>query len=68
MCCECNREFPPRFINSMFIDGSYYPMCSICALRVRNEIHGLPPNTPFKGELANELYEETLDWLAEGGE
>jgi len=47
----------------MFIDGGYMSVCGVCALEIRNEAFGLPEGTPFGGEMAQEIYEETLEYL-----
>lgn len=39
---------------------AYCDMCPICALKIRNYIHGLPLDTPFEGEVARAMYEEEL--------
>lgn len=63
-CTVCHRLFPARLIQNFFSssEGNRW-LCPICALEKRNEIHGLPPNTPFEGEQAQALYEEAIQWV-----
>lgn len=62
-CKECNRGFPVHLINPMCINGEYISVCPICALKIRNKIHGLPEDEPFTGTIANQLYEEAVEYL-----
>jgi hypothetical protein len=39
--------------------------CPICALKQRNEMHGLPKSTPFHGETARDMYDEAIQYLKE---
>ena len=64
-CTECDKLFPAHLIQIFFtLDGERW-VCPICALKLRNRMHGLPPDTPFHGERALALYNEALDYLAE---
>ena len=62
-CSNCKRNFPSELVQPMFIDGGYMSVCGVCALEIRNEAFGLPEGTPFGGEMAQEIYEETLEYL-----
>ena len=63
-CGECKKDFPSKLLRPMFAKGAYTPpICGICALRLRNSIHGLPPDTPFAGEVAHRMYKEALSHL-----
>jgi hypothetical protein len=42
LCPQCRRDYPSH----LFIED----LCPICALRNRNEMQGLRPDTPFRGE------------------
>ena len=58
VCDVCKKErlvIVPHFINSEYVE-----MCAICALKQRNEFHGLPEGTLFHGEMANELWEREV--------
>lgn len=60
-CPKCKRKFSEHLIQPMFVNGGYLDLCPLCALELRNTIHGLPLDTPFQGEIAQELYEEALE-------
>ena len=63
-CCRCGiKPENPLAIQPFFAGGQYFPMCPICALRTRNEMHGLPPDTPFQGEMAQQMYEDFVEDL-----
>ena len=66
-CTQCNRKFPSHLVQP-FVFGSiliknHISSCPICALKNINEMSGLPPKTPFKGEVANLMYKEAKEWL-----
>jgi hypothetical protein len=50
-------------IQPLIFNGGYILVCPICALDLRNQIHGLPKGTPFQGPIAQEMYEEMLEEL-----
>jgi hypothetical protein len=54
LCPQCRRDYPSH----LFIDD----LCPICALRNRNEMQGLPPDTPFSGENARLLHESAAEF------
>lgn len=60
-CAECELDYPKEILASakaLMIEGS---ICGICALRVKNKIHG----TYFKkfhGEKAEEMRQRALEW------
>jgi hypothetical protein len=62
-CINCNIKFPDHLIQPLFHNGDYSPMCPICALQKINDLHGLPANTPFHGEMAQASYEEAIEFL-----
>lgn len=62
-CRQCKRKFPDGLIQSMCVNGDYVDCCPICALRIRNELHGLPRNTLFGGSLAQSLYKQAVEHL-----
>ena len=63
ICFMCDRSLPTKFINNMFIVDSYYKTCCRCALKLRNLIHGIDQGTPFRGEIANQLWVELDTYL-----
>jgi len=69
-CDLCEREFPDELIRVMTIfaegEATQTHCCPLCALDFRNKLHGLPEGTPFKGELAHELWLKAEDYLREG--
>ncbi|MBA7539989.1 hypothetical protein ES705_32278 [subsurface metagenome] len=68
-CTECDRVFPAHLISPLraMIGGqeSENWVCPMCALRLINEIHGLPEGRPFHGKGARELHAEALTYVAE---
>ena len=64
-CPECHKSFPSHLIQPMIGFLPPRDMCPICALRIRNEEHGLPKDTPFQGEIAKEMHEEAKRFLKE---
>ena len=73
-CSTCKRHFPDHLISKMTVftplDGLKQtdPLCPVCALYMRNKIHGLPSGTPFNGELAEANRQEAIKWLQTNGE
>jgi hypothetical protein len=64
-CPRCKREFPSEFFDfPMIINGKYHWVCPICALALRNEVHGLN-DTKFQGSIANEMLEKARQWVRE---
>jgi transcription elongation factor Elf1 len=58
-CSKCGKMRVT--VTRLFEPGvGYVMLCPICALAVRNEMHQLPPGTPFQGELVQESYEVEL--------
>ena len=58
-CNECKREFQDHLLAPLIVgDRQVNPCCPLCALRLRNKIHGLPADTPFQGEQAHAMWEE----------
>jgi len=59
-CVECLEEFPDKILSPIIIigKGDTGPVCGVCALKIRNETHGLHPDTPFQGEVASWMYDE----------
>ena len=66
-CQKCKRNYPDRLINNGNFNGEWIDCCPICALKMRNEIHGLPPETPFNGEIAQGMYDEAVAYAKKHG-
>lgn len=61
ICVKCEEEFPDEILSPMIGGGGPEGlMCGVCALKERNEFHGLPEDTPFQGEIAQQFYEQAL--------
>jgi len=61
ICVECKEEFPSEILSPLITsEGNTGLLCGVCALKLRNELHGLPLNTPFKGEIAQWLHEKAM--------
>lgn len=67
-CTMCDREFKTNMIREMVTSEGNYFVCPICALEIRNKMHGLPEGTPFRGEMAQGLYDDALVYLRETGQ
>lgn len=67
-CPECKKDFPEHLIhlihiaNCPHIEDGHYPMCPLCALKVRNNAHGFPEDLPFEGTIANEYWKEATEY------
>lgn len=67
-CPLCEREYESHMIQEMRTsDGAYY-VCPICALKIRNEMHGLPENTPFSGKKAQAAWHDAMAYLHQTGQ
>lgn len=64
-CDRCKRIFPEHLINIIFTSIRNESFCPLCALLIRNTIHGLPSNEPFHGIRAKALYDEAVAYLVE---
>lgn len=62
-CPDCNITYPTELIQPMFIDGGYHDKCPICALLKLNEFAGRPRHAPFQGEMAENLFTQTMEYL-----
>lgn len=60
MSCECGRTELDDLVASMCVNGKYISACPLCALRIRNEIHGMGTE-PFQGEIAREMFLKAFD-------
>lgn len=72
-CPDCQRDFPDELI----IQGTFNDpvrghrtesACPICQLRKRNEMHGLPADTPFNGPMAADLHRRAIAHLTFSGQ
>ena len=59
-CPQCSRAFPAELITAMCVNGDYVSTCPLCALRITNELHGMPEGTPFRGEIAQEMHKQAV--------
>ncbi len=64
-CETCPNEYPDHLVQPMYIQGQYFIVCPLCALTIRNAIHGLPATMPFHGEQAKKDYDEACVFLGE---
>ena len=61
ICEKCEKD--RLAVAPFFSTGSPTVMiCPICALEATNKLHGLPPGTPFGGEIAQEMYEAEIEF------
>ncbi len=65
-CTMCNISFPSHLINMLFVNGKYIKSCPLCAQEIVNKTHGLPEGTPFRGEIAQDILEEAIEFLGGG--
>lgn len=61
-CENCKIHAPDKFIQQFLQNHEEFRLCPDCALKTRNKFHGLPADTPFAGEMANELWEDFQQW------
>ena len=59
-CPECNKE--RKYVQRLMFNEGCILVCPICALKIINEMHSLPEGTSFTGTLAQEMYEEELEY------
>lgn len=66
-CPDCKRDFPARLLSPMASGPPlrYDLKCPLCALRIVNEQHKLPPGTPFRGPAAKQMYADAMTHLRE---
>jgi hypothetical protein len=69
-CGLCNRRFSTHLLQPMTISNGTgtrtVRCCPICALAEINRLHGLPHDTPFRGEVAQLLYTQAMKELKAG--
>lgn len=61
-CPECGYKYPCELVISWNYNGAYIETCPICALAMRNALHGLPHDEPFTGTQASRLYDEAMEY------
>ena len=67
-CRECKKDFPKHLIHETYIGNvsgiksGYYPMCPLCSLEIRNNLHELPKGSLFKTKMANKLWKEATEY------
>ncbi len=61
--CPMCKRWLPDYIDMAPLMGSIStaPICAVCALRLRNKELGLPRFTPFTGEIASQMYDDTIE-------
>lgn len=62
-CTNCQRDFPFHLVNKMTTNQGDAYVCPLCALDIRNKMHGMPSDTPFMGKAAAALWREADDWV-----
>lgn len=63
LCPECERDFPQELLHDLVTGKGRRKMCPLCGLRERNRMAGLPPDAPFQGGRAKEMYDAALAHL-----
>ena len=58
-CKRCGWKYPDYMVQPMFYMNRYNDTCPICALAVKNAIHGTK-ETKFHGPMAEELRLEAV--------
>lgn len=61
-CNECKREFPTDYLQPLFSSRGNTICCAICALAIKNKMHGLN-DKEFTGEESNRLLNKTKKYL-----
>jgi hypothetical protein len=63
-CPECERRFPADLLHPMQTsEGHLARVCPLCALTLRNVMHGLPKDTPFHGSEAKRMWRRAAAWV-----
>ncbi len=65
-CNECNKYYPEGCCNIMITSKGNTFTCAICALEIRNKIHGLN-DKKFQGEMANVALNNCKKYLRKKG-
>jgi len=64
-CSRCKLPYPPELTTDMHVvvngQRGYIHVCGICALDVKNNIHGTH-DTEFNGEQAEMMRQDAIDW------
>lgn len=68
VCLCCLRNFPEELLSVVVSSEGRDVMCPLCALKRRNEMHGLPPETPFQGQIAAAMHRQALAHLKKTGQ
>ncbi len=64
ICPECKKE--RLQLAPFYKGGKATTMCTVCALKEKNEYHGLPEGTRFGGAIANQMYEDEIAFEKKG--
>lgn len=68
-CPRCSKKFPDVLCTEMCVNGDYTEQIdAICALRIRNKLHGLPKRAKFSGLVAHGLFLQAIDHLEQTGQ
>lgn len=62
-CQVCRIDFPAELINTLVSTEGSISCCPVCALRNRNKNHGMKMSEPFRGEIANLMYNTAVQFL-----
>lgn len=65
-CNECGVNYPDNCCSIMFSTKGNTYCCGICALEIRNNIHGLK-DKKFQGEMANVVLNNCKKYLLKKG-
>lgn len=67
ICPKC--EEPRLSVEKCNINGKYYNVCPVCALLMINKAHKLSADTPFRGEIAQQMYDDEIEYqnIRKGG-
>ena len=61
-CQRCENNFPLGYCHIIYTSNGYLNVCGICALKIKNEIHGTS-DTKFQGTNAEQLRLKAIKWL-----
>ncbi len=63
----CGKKVPTDLVQLMTVTiggvTTCQPLCIICALRKRNDLHGIRKGTPFDGPNANAMFKKLVRYL-----
>ena len=59
-CPKCSMKFSAYLISAHITEAGQEDCCPLCALKFKNKLFGLPPETLYTNPIARERYEEAL--------